>query len=403
MPLSLEEITTLYQRQLTASQSFATKVDNKSSSNSSNEKPSSNQKSSATDESLKTPMKESKPDTNCASTDANASAKEASASPSAQGKLTKLLSMLMSHVYTLLPSAFSAEVNEVEVWLKTGNPSSKKKRGKIEQRDENRATALGVGQVAALALDPTIVGVSGESNLFYNLADKIVGLTSKGSEEVKGDGAERFLMSVGDGASMWPAWLTSSCADQQQVPVGLLLLAGFEMSIKAAHQRSTDGSNGNVDVGDVMVHIAGESSLHQVWSQHSSSTASGAAVQLSGEIEQVFRVRKTLIDSGKKVKPLVSSQEWSELASSFKRGEGSFKPDHLLATPLQWIVSSPSAGKQCQIWNALMMEMFSKLVNGMRKKQEEGNNEGADMTGETLTSPSKKKKKKSNKKKVSIC
>lgn len=403
VPLSLQEIIALLGRGHLANCQL---IHNKAFSNSSIGIPSASDQGSAAIAPPMSLIKESKPDTSCADAPTNeaslsnssASEKDTPASPSSQENLNKLLGMLMSHVYVLLPSVFSPEACEVGVWLKTGNLSKKKGKGKLEQNDENREKLLEDGLIAALTLDPIILGASGESNLFYKWADEIVGLMTEGCDEQKDQDVARFLMNGGSGE--WPAWLVHGCNADKQLPLGLILLAGFEMSINSKRQR--------LAIGNVMVHIGGETSLHTVWNSHPGSSDYGVSTVPAGEIERVFRVRKMLMEGGKKVKSILSDEEWSELESRFKSFDGRFKVENIFVTPLQLIADSPLAQQSCQSLNSLSVEVFSKLFKSLsigpqRKNHthEECKTDDVDVV-EDAALVSKKKKKSKPKKKVRV-
>jgi hypothetical protein len=239
--------------------------------------------------------------------------------------------------------------------------------------------------------------------VFYNLADKIIGLLKEEDDEEKGDGAERFLTHAPSDTteSMWPAWLVQcSSKEQKQMNLALILLAGFEMSITASHQRSIP------TVGDVMVHIGGESSLHKVWTLNPSSEKSDAASKLAKEVEQIFLFRTLLMEDGEKLRTLVSGDEWSQFESSFVDLDGAFKVEHVLFTPLQWLLSSSSAGESCRDWKNSINGIWSKIAGNLLygecktndQKREDGRVEDLDIDGDTLASPTRKKKKKSKKK-----
>jgi hypothetical protein len=323
-------------------------------------------------------------------TEANTSEMTETTSEEPKDCILQLIDTLISHVYAILPSSFASEVTEVERWFE-GVSSNGKKKQKEPQR-ENTTVVLNE-KVAALTLDPSVF--DGGTNVLYKLADKIVGLMGKGLPSSD----ERFLMSLDDG---WPSWLSSvDSKEEKKVTFGLVLLAAFENSIHASYQRSLAKETENV--GEVMLHMGGESSIITLRNLNSiDSTESNAVAKVDGELRRIFRLRKMLIENGEKFTALAPHEEWNELESNVKSGEGPFRPEHLLTIPLRWIVSSSSASEN---WNELMMGMWVKLAKGMsagglkkNQKIEEGKMEDIESIGETLASPSKKKKKKHKKK-----
>ena len=323
-------------------------------------------------------------------------------------KLPGLLNSLISHIYALLPAALS-EVYKVEQYLQGGDS----KENENNQKDDKKLRIDGQLQVGALALDPAILDVVKGSCPFYNFADKIVDLMNgdvDGKNDVNVSG--KFLNDVPGSKSIWPNWLISigDKNTDRSTFLGLILLAGIEMSIRASHQRSLEDfvANEHANRGDVMVHIGGESSLHTVWHlTHKNSSQSNATTQLVQKIEQIFRVRKMIIeDGGKKIRALVSPEEWGQFESTFQGMEGlSFKVENLLTIPIKWFMSS--SGEVHQNWTTLMIKIWSQIINsisdGRQKnnhKYEEGNVEDSDIIGAVIPAPTKKKKKK-HKKKVS--
>eukprot|EP00804_Cyclotella_cryptica_P031345 CCRYP_012178-RD/>CCRYP_012178-RD protein AED:0.20 eAED:0.20 QI:426/1/1/1/0/0/2/1809/530 len=378
-------------------------------------------------------------------------------SPSSGGdggedNLSNLLSVLISHVYAILPASFSNDADEVRKMI-NGDVTS---IGKSPTQDKKDATAsssscssdnnrLSHEGVAALTLDPSTLGTSGESNLFYNLADQIVSLigtksSSSGTGEENGEEAEgekdapsvpRFLTEQSSrDCGLWPRWMDLSSKDedgdlqqQKMTSLGILLLAGFEMSIEASYQRWLKRIGGQrqqqqtstLQVGEVMVHMGEESALHTVWQSSSSESNILPASELNEDtklmedIERIFCFRKTLAEDGDKVLTLLSPEDLTQLESNFQNREAALKAEHLLMTPLQWILSSSSAVLLCLSLNNVMMGIWTKTRSllaggGKGSQKEEGTSlmEDVESIGEVFMSQSKKQKKK-KKKKASHC
>ncbi|KAL3778396.1 hypothetical protein HJC23_011511 [Cyclotella cryptica] len=364
-----------------------------------------------------------------------------------EDNLSNLLNLLISHVYAILPASFSNDADEVRKMI-NGDVTS---NGKSPTQDKKDATAsssscnsnndsLNNGGVAALTLDPSTLGTSGESNLFCNLADQIVSLmgtnSSSGTGEENGEEAQgekdaptvpRFLTEQSSrDCGLWPRWIDLSSKDEdgdlqqkKKTSLGILLLAGFEMSIEASYQRWLRRNGGQrqqqqtstLQVGEVMFHMGEESALHTVWQSSSSesnilpASELNADTKLTEDIEQIFRFRKTLAEDGDKVLTLLSPEDLTQLESNFQNREAALKAEHLLMTPLQWILSSSSAVLLCLSLNDVMMGIWTKTRSllaggGKGSQKEEGTSlmEDVESIGEVFMSQSKKQKKKKKKK-----
>lgn len=276
--------------------------------------------------------------------------------------------------------------------------------------------------IAALTLDPSILGSPGGSSLFYNLADKIVDLIAK-ERGVEGN-TLGFLMQ-GDGS--WPTWmiLGNDENEESKQMLGIFLLAGFQMSIENSYQRWVDkhmesGLVSTVKVGDILLSIGGEQALHTLWQWSPQNTGAAsveadADAKMSEEIERIFRIKKSYAEdknSAEKMLALLSREEIAQLEANFQF-EGNLKAENLLVTPLPCILSCSPATQVCQNWNRLNMGVWSKMArslsngggggSGKKNQKQEGSLlalEDIESLGDVPMSPNKKKKKK-NKKKVS--
>ena len=390
MPLSLEEITALYHKYSTANRSI---VGNRSA----NKPPSSNGK----DLDSKSPEKmvkqsfnaadlpDAQPDAATFLQGGDANVNELG-EPSFQGgsTISKLLDMLMSYVHASLPAAFSPEVGQVEKLLmgsiNDGVDNRKNKGNNEDLRDENideGILSLDGCPVVALSLGPDSLKTEGDNMLFYKLADKIIRLMASGAEnEERGKAEEKFLQQTVESDSIWPTWLNDNYTANAQVPLGLILLAGFELSINSSYGRSLAELPQNIKL-----HIGGESPLQT-------------------KIERLFCVRQMLMADEEKVVSLVSKKEWSQLESSINIAKGTFKGEHLLTLPLQWIALASPVQERCEAWNASLAEIWSKMAKNrssgvcekIRQQEEEIIKDL--INAEELTAPVKKKKKKSKKK-----
>ena len=407
VPLSLEEITALYDKHLSASPLI---VSNGSTSKS----PPSNGKAVDGEDPEKmvkestnpVDLSDAQPDVATLLQGGNVNVDELRA-PSSQGGVTisKLLNMLLSHVYALLPAAFSPEVGQVEKLLVgSSDDGGEKKNNKGQSEDSSEKGKVEARlsyadcSVAALSLDPGTFRTEGDNILFYNLVDKIMGLLVKDEADKEQGKAEegKFLSQTVESESIWPSWLVNNYTAKTQVPLGLILLAGFEMSINSSYGRSLNELPQNV-----MLHIGGESTLHKVWGEQSDRAD---AAKIAEKIERVFCVRKMLMEKEEKVASLVSKEEWSHLESNIHSDEGTLKGEHLLAIPMQWLALASSVKERCVAWNASMADMWSKLVkNILSERQEQIQKQEEEMIEdfnnvEESAAPIKKKKKKSKKK-----
>ena len=389
MPLSLEEITSLYEKY--------------SSHPSKDGKSSSYTKATDIDSNpvVNTPGKGASPESSDTSPSAYASPlsplsiiTEPPTPTSVDGeKIAKLLNMLLSHVYALLPTALSSEVGLVEKFLKGSH--GKKKKQKEQGHDAILPSCD--GPLVAISLDPAILGTGGGSSLFVNLADKIVGQV----DATEDAGKLRYLMDLPKD-KLWPHWLLSN--RESKTSLGLILLAGFEMSIFKSYQRSLTKKPQHV-----MLHFGLDSALHTLL-QLNPTASDTQATKLVDEVERVFRLRKMLMeDDGEKFISLVSSEEWSTLDTNVKINfEGTIKAEHLLMAPFQWIITTSSAGEFLGDWNSLIVDMWSKIGDSLsdegqkksQKYEEDVLIEDIENIGETPFSAKKKKKK--QKKKVGV-
>ena len=331
---------------------------------------------------------------------ANCRGLEKSPSNECEVSLAMLLGIFMGHVRALLPASFSSEASEIDKTLKRSGSLSELRviDDEIDAKSRNdipdKSSSYGDG-MKALVLDPSYLDGNRGSDSFFKLADKLIGLVRScgkgGNAGNEGDSFDNCFLSgkskilINSSARSWPNWMLifSDGPDKRNpIPLAVILLAGFELSIEASYERwlQKNSDEHAVNSKDPMLQTEIEPAVIPSSSPTEPKALTGRFSSKSDicllhndilcdyestmreEIARILLISRNLSSHYEQIHPLICTNELREiekLCHGFDRA--SLKFEYLLAPPFIWFTSSPGAVELDHTWNKMVTNIFPKM------------------------------------------